>query len=189
MNRRTLFSYGFIFLLVTVAEAQCPPPVDIPIQNIPQQTQVWCWAAVAQQIIAAAVGPQQTPSQCALVAIANGANPAVCCAGFNPACMRTGSLQQVQFLIGQFGRHVSAIAPPADPMTLYNTLAAGRPIILHVATGLGASHVVVLRGMSCIPSQYGPIPVLHINDPMSHFTQPVPYANLMGVWINAIVVY
>src|SRR4051794_12834935 len=123
------------------------PPVDIPIQNILQETPAWCWAAVAQQIILAAAGPQQTPQQCALVAIANNADPGVCCSG-NPACVRTGSLEQIQFLIGRFGRHASMIAPPTDPMTLYNTLASHRPIILHIVSGPGTSHVVVLRGMS-----------------------------------------
>ncbi len=58
-----------------------PAPVDIPIQNLTQETEVWCWAAVAQQIILASQGPQATPPQCALVAMANGAAPEACCSG------------------------------------------------------------------------------------------------------------
>ena len=174
--------------LAAPALAQYPPPVNIPIQNILQETSSWCWAAVAQQIILAAAGSQQTPRQCALVAIANNAPPAVCCSGFNPACVRTGSLEQIQFLIGQFGRHASTIAPPTDPLTLYNTLASNRPIILHIVSGPGTSHVVVLRGMAFIPTPQGVMPVLYINDPMSVFTQPLPYPQLLQLWISAIVI-
>jgi hypothetical protein len=180
-----------VFLCVVAvgdAKAQIPLPVDIPIQNLPQETQVWCWVAVAQQLILHAVGPQRTPQQCALVAIANGAAPAVCCSGPNPVCVRTGSLQQIQGLIANFGGRFSGLAPPADPMTLYRTLASGRPIILHVRSGVTSTHVVVLRGMSFVATPMGVVPVLHINDPMSFFTQPVPFQNLLQIWINAIVV-
>ncbi len=120
--------------------------------------------------------------------MANGAPPQACCSGFNPACVRTGSLQQIQSLIGQFGRHASSIAPPTDPATLYNTLRANRPIILHIQSGPGTSHVVVLRGMSFLPTAQGPMPILYINDPMAIYTQPVPYDRLLGIWLSAIVV-
>jgi hypothetical protein len=170
--------------------AQFPPPVDLGIQNIPQQTQVWCWAAVAQQIIAAINGPQGTPPQCALVAQAYGAAPGVCCAGFgNPACVRTGSMPQVQQLIRAFGGRPSALAPPTDPMTLYRTLASRRAVILHIRSGVSSTHVVVLRGMAFLPNRFGGVePVLYINDPMSYYTQPMPFAALLPLWIEALVV-
>jgi hypothetical protein len=120
--------------------------------------------------------------------MANGAPAQACCGGYNPNCVRVGSLQQIQFLIAQFGGRYSQIAPPADPMALYNTLAAGHPIILHVSSGMGASHVVVLRGMWFQPTPYGAEPMLAINDPLSYFTQPVPFSRLMQIWIAAIVV-
>jgi len=170
------------------ARAQLPPPVDIPIANLQQETPVWCWAAVAQQIIFASRGQAGTPAQCALVAMANGAPPQACCGGYNPNCVRVGSLPQIQFLIAQFGGRYSQIAPPADPMALYNTLAGGHPIILHVASGMGASHVVVLRGMWFQQTQFGVEPMLAINDPLSYFTQPVPFSRLMQIWISAIVI-
>ena len=169
------------------APGQLPPPVDLGIQNLPQETQVWCWAAVAQQIIMASRGPQQTPAQCALVAIANGAHPQVCCAQANPACVRTGALQQIQFLIAHFGGRYSTLAPPADPMTLYQTLASGKAVILHIASGQ-MNHVVVLRGMWFQQTQFGVQPMLAINDPLALFTQPVAYAQLVQMWRAAIVV-
>jgi hypothetical protein len=177
-----------LFLFTSAARAQIPPPVDIPIQNLTQQTQVWCWAAVAQQIILAARGPAATPPQCAMVALANNALPQQCCSGMNPNCIRTGSLEQIQLLIRNFGGSFSTQVPPTDPMTLYRTLASGRPIILHVRSGAMSSHVVVLRGMSFVPTQAGLMPVLHINDPLNFFTQPVPFSQLMASWINAIVI-
>lgn len=166
-----------------------PPPVDLQIQNIPQQTPVWCWAAVAQQIILRLQGPDATPSQCELVAIANGAAPTLCC--YYPVqCAVTGSLPQIQGLIAQFGGSYSSLEPPTDPMTLYNTLASGRAVILALQSPVvNTGHVVVLRGMEWTPTAYGPQPVLYVNDPMSYFTQPVPYTRIVQMWSAAIVVY
>lgn len=163
--------------------------VMLPIQNLPQETQVWCWAAVAQQIVYSLKGPGGTPPQCGMVAMANGAHPSVCCNGAggyngNPQCMKTGSLQQIQWLIGQFGGQYSTIAPPAHPNVLFQTLQSGRAIIMQVKTSPFMGHVIVLRGMSMSPGGA----VLHINDPMSYFTQPVPFQNLMPYWASAIVV-
>lgn len=165
-----------------------PPPVDLPIQNLRQETEVWCWAAVSQQIIAASRGQQNTPAQCALVAMANGAEPGVCCNGYNQQCVRTGTIDQIQKLIAQFGGRASSFAEPTDPMTLYNTLAGGHAVILALQAQPGAGHVVVVRGMSFVQTQGGIEPVLHVNDPMAVYTQPVPYRQLVGIWKAAVVV-
>lgn len=121
IGRRFSCLAWLVFGLASSASSQqpYPPPVDIPIVNLVQQTPVWCWAAVAQQIIMAAKGPAATPEQCALVAAANGVPPQTCCSGFNPQCVVTGSLPQIQFLIAQFGGHYSSLAPPANPLVLY----------------------------------------------------------------------
>ncbi len=178
-----------VMLLSGVVHAQrVPPPVDLPIPNIQQEAEVWCWVAVAQQIIHSVVGPDNTTQQCALVAIANGAHPGDCCSGYNPQCVRTGTMQQVQFLIGHFGGRYTNIAPPTNPMMLYQTLASGRPILLKVRSGMRGFHVVVLRGMSFVQTRNGVESVLHINDPMAHFTQPVPFSRLIPIWVAAIVV-
>jgi len=73
-------------------------------------------------------------------------------------------------------------------MVLYHTLASGRPVILHVRSGMSSSHVIVLRGMSFTQTPSGIEPVLHINDPMSYYTQPVLFSQIVGAWIDAIVV-
>ena len=170
--------------------ASVPPPIDLPINNILQETEVWCWAAVAQQIIAHAQGIQNTPAQCALVAIANSAFPRLCCQIPTPSqCVVPGSLQQIQFLIGYFGGRYSSLAPPTDPVTLYRVLQSGRPVIMSVQspyTSIG--HVVVIRGMTWVPVSGRYVPVLHVNDPLSYFTKPIPFADLARFWRQAIIV-
>lgn len=186
IDRRSFVFGGALsaaFLKSGPSRAQCAP-VDLRIPNIPQQTQVWCWAAVAQQIITWRTG--SSPPQCALVAFANNAPPGFCCGG-NPQCFVTGHLQQIQFLVSHFGGSISSISPPAGPLPVYNTLASGRAIIMAVRSSPFSGHVVVIRGMSCI----GNNPILHINDPIGwpFFSQPVHFAQIAPVWQAAIIVH
>lgn len=174
-------------LSVSSVRAQVPPPVDLGIQNIAQETPVWCWVAVAQQIIFALRGATGTPPQCALVAIASNVPPQACCQIPTP-CSRTGHLQEIQGLIFHFGGRVSAIAPPADPMIVYQTLASRRAIIMAVQSSPFSGHVVLVRGMAWVPGPMGIQPVLYINDPMGFFTQPIPFQNILPYWSAAIVV-
>ena len=169
-----------------VAEAQT---VMLPIQNIPQETEVWCWAAVAQQIVYSLQGGQGTPPQCHMVARGLNMHPLNCCNQLgrfngNLACKVTGSLQQIQGLIMEFGGQYSTLAPPAHPSVLYNTLNQGRAIILGIRSSPYTGHVVVLRGISVVSG----VTVLHINDPMNYFTQPIPFPKLIPFWSSAIVV-
>jgi hypothetical protein len=170
-----------------LAAGQVPRPVDLPIANTRQETQVWCWAAVAQQIIMASRGPRATPSQCALVGMAYGRGSQACCQ--NPgSCVTTGSLEQIQGLVRDFGGRGSSVARPTDPMTVYNSLAAGHAIVMAVRSSPYEGHVVVLRGMAWQQTPYGMQPVLFINDPMAYFTQPVPFDNIARYWEAAIVI-
>ena len=175
---------------VVTLPPELPRPVDLGIRNILQETQVWCWAAVAQQIILHLRGPNDTPPQCALVAIAYNAGPEYCC-NAPQACLLVGNIQQIQLLIGHFGGRYSSIAAPTDPMTVYNTLASGRPIIMLVRsspTG-NVGHFIVIRGMEWRATPFGGEPVLYVNDPLSYYTQPIPFAQIARIWQNAIVVY
>lgn len=167
---------------------QLPPSVDIPVRNILQETEVWCWAAVAQQVINYMHGSHNTPPQCHLVAVANGAHPAVCCQEYNPLCIRTGSMSQIQFLIEKYSWTYTSYNLPTSPQVLYNTLASRKIVILSVQSGFMASHVIVLRGMYFIPTPYGVEAMLLVNDPLSHFPQAVPFSQIVGMWIGAIVV-
>lgn len=185
--RKLLAIFALMFVLGPAA-AQLPPPINLGIINLSQQGPVWCWAAVARQIIAwKHQSLPAAPEQCALVAMANGAPPAACCSG-HPSCNITGSIPQIQGLIAAFGASYSSVAPPAHPMILYNTLASGRPIILQISSGPGTAHVVVLQGMNWYPSPTGPRAMLHINDPMNIYPAPVPFESIAPIWMSAIVV-
>jgi len=162
------------------------PPVDLGIPNIRQETQVWCWAAVAQQIIN--VSGRKSPPQCALVAMANGQYPSACCP-YNPACIRPGSLVQIQQLIANWGKRYNEIQRPSDPYALYEQLRQRRPIVLAVRSTPYSGHVVVLRGMSWRATPYGVQAVLHINDPIGYLPARLPFERLAPYWYAAIVVY
>lgn len=177
-----LFSFG-------PATAQWPPPINLGVMNLPQEGPVWCWAAVARQIIAwKHQSLSSAPRQCALVAMSNGAPPQACCLGGNPDCNITGSIPQIQALIQNFGTSYTSVAPPANPMILYNTLASGRPIILQISSGGGMAHVVVLQGMTWYMSPNGLRAMLHINDPMNIYPVAVPFESIAPIWMSAIVV-
>jgi hypothetical protein len=189
---KRLFAIFTLLIVLGPATAQMPPlppPINLGVVNVPQDGPVWCWAAVARQIIAwkhqDLIG---TPPQCALVAMANGAAPGFCCAGVNPACNTTGSISQIQGLIASFGGAYSSVAPPAYPMVLYNTLQSGRPIILQISSTPGMAHVVVLQGMEWYYGPGGPRAMLLINDPMNLYPAPVPFESIVSIWKSAIVV-
>lgn len=167
------------------AQIGLPAPVDLGIPNILQETDLWCWAAVAQQIITWRTGT--SPPQCALVARAFGADIRFCCTN-RAACRTVGYLPQIQQLIAEFGGLFSAIAPPTDPLTLYRTLLSRRPVILALHATPLVGHVVVLRGMSFMQTTYGVVGILLVNDPMSFFVQPVVFQNLLPYWSAAVVV-
>lgn len=170
--------------------AHTPPPIDLGIQNIPQSTPMWCWAAAAQQVIASINGSEGTPPQCAMVAIATNEKPEVCC--LHPRqCLKGGSLRQIQKLIAYYGGHSSAIARPTDPVTLYKALQNGHAIIMQLkpSRSRAANHAVVIRGMEWVSTPEGLQPVLYVNDPMAYLSQAIPFEDLADTWQQAIVVY
>lgn len=189
MARRFALALLFVVGVVPTAAAQpLPPPVNLPIQNIQQQTGVWCWAAVAQQIIAAAQGPGRTPPQCALVEAANGASPGACCNAAGHACVSMGSMQQIEDLIDRFSGHNASYAPPADAMTIYRSLAAGNPVIMQLNSGPQRAHVIVVRGMSFVQTRYGVVPMLYVNDPRAGVSRMVRFDRIAPRWMSAMVV-
>lgn len=185
---------GLVVLLVaTSTSAQpipppaLPPPVHINVQNRAQQTNVWCWAAVSQQIIE--WGNGASPPQCALVAVANNASPAMCCGNPHPACVRTGTMPQVQYLIKTYGGHSShLISPSLDPLGIYVHLSNGQPLIFEVRTTPAATHVVVVVGISFMHTQQGTVATLDVNDPMSSYTQQVPYSRIAPWVVRTLVI-
>ena len=189
MTKSSILKLAFLLCLIaptTNISSQIPPPIDLGIQNLRQQNQMWCWAAAAQQVIFWING--SSPQQCELVAAANGVLSDDCCSD-NQSCSVPGGFEQIQTLILQYGGHYSGIAPPANPTVIYNTLSQGKAIILFLRRNQLIGHYVVLRGMAWVTSPYGVQPVFYINDPMAIYTQPVYFADLVSIWAGAIVVY
>lgn len=163
------------------ASAQAlPPPIELPIANRLQEAPSWCWVAVAQQVVT--YYAWASPSQCAMVAAASNVPPQACC-GAPQACNRPGNFADIQNLIAAFGGRYSQLSPPADPMSLYRVLQQRRPVVVFLQGTQRIGHFVLIRGMAWTPSG----PVVAVNDPMSYFTQPVPYIQLMQFWRAAIV--
>lgn len=186
MKKKLFLFFTIIFLTTFAFAQQYRPPVNLNIQNRLQETEVWCWVAVSQEIIIYLRG--DSPSQLELAAI--GYNIPIQVAHQNPSlCVKPGSLQQIQSLIYQFGGHPSAIASPTDPITLYNSLREGHPIILQIGSVNGMAHVIVIRGMEFVNWNGNIIPVLCVNDPMSIYIQPLRFDNLIRMWKAAIVVH
>jgi len=168
------------------AQLQSLPPVDLGIRNIMQDTDVWCWAAVAQQVIVKRKG--RSPPQCALVAMVHGRYPSFCCPHYE-RCAVTGSLRQIQILIRNFGQRTTALSAPTDAMSLYRTLRAGHPIILAIRNSPYSGHVVVLTGMTWNSGPAGPEAILHVNDPLQVIPNRLSFRALVPRWQAAIVVY
>ena len=167
------------------ARAELPPPVDLGIANIRQETDVWCWAAVAQQVIVKRKG--RSPPQCALVAMVHGRYPSYCCPHYD-RCAVPGSLAQIQKLIRNFGQRASSIAPPTDAMSLYRNLRAGKSHHPRGAQFALFGPCVVLTGMSWIQGSRGPEAVLHVNDPLQVIPARLAFRDLLPRWQAAIVV-
>jgi hypothetical protein len=166
--------------------AQSLPPVDLGIPNVPQKTRVWCWAAVAQQVIISKRG--SSPPQCALVAMVHGRRPSYCCPDYHN-CAVPGRLSQIRKLIRNFGRSASSLERPTDPMTLYATLRAGKPVIIALRNTRYTGHTVVVTGLSWVQGDRGPVAMLHINDPIGALPPRVPYELIRARWAAAIIVH
>ncbi len=184
-------SAGFAIVLLCGAAAAAqpraaPPTVDLGIANVVQETKVWCWAAVAEQVIRRQRG--YSPPQCALVAMVNGRFPSHCCPHYE-RCAVSGSLAQIQQLIRNFGYRYSSLQPPSDAYALYRELRAGRPIIIAIRNPDHSGHVVVLTGMSFVDFGRGAEAVLHINDPLLSLPPRLLLRDLIPRWAAAIVVY
>ncbi len=178
--------FGFAAAPAAAQMRGLPPPVDLGIRNIMQDTDVWCWAAVAQQVIVKRRG--KSPPQCALVAMVHGRYPSFCCPHYE-RCAVSGSLRQIQTLIRNFGHRTTTLSAPSNAMSLYRTLRQGHPIIMALRNSQVTGHAVVLTGMTWTEGPKGPEAVLHVNDPLRVLPNRLAYSALAPRWQAAIVVY
>ena len=98
-------------------------------------------------------------------------------------------MPQVQYLIKTYGGHSShLISPSLDPLGIYVHLSNGQPLIFEVRTTPAATHVVVVVGISFMHTQQGTVATLDVNDPMSSYTQQVPYSRIAPWVVRTLVI-
>lgn len=180
---------AFLFILSPCASraGAAEGAIDLGVPHIIQETEFWGWAAAAQGLLMHRLGPARTPPQCALAAMGYGTPMEVCCSLSSVCLGRTGGLVQVENILARFGFRYSHIPPPPDAASLYRILESGRPIAVHVSTGVGA-HIIIVRGAS-LEGGSGPAdPALYVNDPASVYPETMSFSRLKTIWLNAIVV-
>lgn len=164
---------------------KAPEAVFLGITNYQQQQTRWCWAAAAQQALLYKNG--SAPQQCEIVATGLGLSPDQCC-NMPYSCNYTGSISQIQYVIGVYGHRPSSVARPTNPLKIHQALKSPKVIIMDVLTSPSSRHAVIINGIEWVHTKYGLEAVLHINDPWRRFTEPVLFRDIGRYWRTAIVV-
>jgi hypothetical protein len=183
--------------MVYAADAETPATsMTKPLQSITldiphygQDTPVWCWAAVAQMVIAHFQGATSTPTQKELVRMALGQpESAIWSAGVPADAVVPNDAHFIRLLIKVLARRVSDWFPPCPPEEIYANLYFGNPVILHVMTSGATSHVVVVAGVR--PDGDGHFEVL-LNDPSPRVPGPfwARYDSVQPAVVQHLVVY
>jgi hypothetical protein len=174
----------FAIVLLCSASPALAQSANVPVPLINQNTNQWCWLASAQMVLAY-LGVS-VPQQC--VMLEQGYNlPYGSCCGNPDSCAIPGHIQQIQTILQIYGRRYSFINAPANPIILYNIFANGRPVIAHLSLSTGG-HFVVLRGIRFVPSAYGMVGLVAINDPMQGSSFELPFSQLINIWDVAVYV-
>jgi hypothetical protein len=159
------------------------PPVapssrTLSIAAIPQQTQLWCWAATSEMIFRYYGRPV---TQCQLVsAYLN--RP--CCTG-DPACIvGSGNMETIQQGLFLLGGIRSIHVGPITFGQIVTEISAGRPIMVGYRNSF-AGHVVLVTGYNTANN------FVHVLDPF-YGTFDVPYGATFAyggqyIWSDSLV--
>jgi hypothetical protein len=105
-------------------------------------------------------------------------------------CMTTGSLQQIETLLGYYGHLSSSIkGPPPKPKVIYDALTNDDLIIAAIGTSPMSGHVVIVRGIRLVDRTDGLVAELLLNDPMQPRPRAVSYDEFRRMWQQAIVIH
>lgn len=170
----------------------------LAIAPIPQQTEVWCWAATAEMVFRHYGLPNLNPAanyQCGVVAAYYGGQCAVNCF----ACVAPiGSMSQMQALINNYGLVANQYFPSRvlTSSLLFNALTssqlvqeidANRPVIAGISPAGYAypnfsQHAVLIVGYDNSSPTFRVI----VNDPFPYlaFPAPSPYVLAGGVLVR-----
>lgn len=141
-----------------IVSASAPRTVSLFIPNHRQLARNWCWAAVAQQLLARRFDVE-IPFQCELAGRAKGVSTQACCLGAL-ACRGTASLTELAALLRREGAATRRL-PSLDPLDLQAELARGRAVVVGLREAARPRHLVVVKGIDWIAGEAW----LRINDP------------------------
>jgi hypothetical protein len=165
-------------------------PIDLAMPYFRQETDVWCWAAVSQMVIAHFRGTVATPRQKEIARMALGfEHDEHWQNGIPEEAQVANSREFIRLTVKVLSRRVSDWYPPCSAEELYALLYFGNPVILHVHVGGEQSHVVVAAGIR--PGQErGTFEVL-LHDPAPNIPGPfwAVYAAVHPSIIGHMIVY
>lgn len=145
-------------------------PVDLNIPFFNQETDMWCWAAVSQMVIAHFKGIDATPPQREIARMALGEDAERWRDGVPDDAIAGHSTDFIRLTVKVLSRRASEWYPPPQPEAIYANLYFGNPVILHVRTGHRMSHVMVVGGIRPGDAR-GDFEVC-VNDPAPHLDGP-----------------
>jgi hypothetical protein len=201
--KKVIFALALLFVLISCEDPFAPIPSNtssVPgniseqdsgvMLNIPlilQNTPVWCWVASAEMVIRYK-NYGNSLQQCQMLEIGFQTPSGYCCSNPNN-CMTTGTAQQIQYLVYNFGGRASSLSGPLSEKSVLTTLKSNNPVIAFIKLSpfSNSGHVVVIRGIRF--SQDVQQAVLTINDPLSYISQETTYANFLQYWQGSIIIY
>ena len=171
-----------------------PPTLEYNIPHLPQEEQLWCWAAAAQQAIGW-VNRGYAPTQCAIVALAHGIDVRQCCGDRDGICNRTGEIPAIERLIEAFGGQAQPLATvPRNPRQIYEIVRGGATLIIRLRpqphdAAVGIRHMIVVRGIEWEPLPNGRLGArLLYNDPLGSGQRAVSFDSIVGFFEEALLV-
>ncbi len=146
-----------------------PNGVYLPVPEMPQQCQSWCWAAS----IAMVAGYYGKPvSECELAGYKSGYGPSCCSWGACASqCNQTATPQEISYMLGQLGIHGSLLGSALSEHQLQIELSSGRPVYT-MFQGSFSGHAVVITGFTG-----GTPAIYHVVDPW-YGPQDIPYKSV-----------
>ncbi len=160
---------------------------QLMVPYIPQQTQVWCWAA-STAMAAAYMKNLPNVTDCEVLTefdIRNG-GPGLCC--LTGECVQEGTIFEIQQMLSQiFFINSQVIYSALSLQQVQQYVGQGTPVIAHLSLGGFSGHFVVISGYDV---NAGTVTVL---DPFFGQYPNIPYSSVLfnptlGSWDASLVI-
>jgi len=188
----TVVIIGILTLPIT-SQAQtpeaAPPPANIDLPLVAQDTNTWCWLAVIEMILR--TRQAQPPRQCEIIEAWDHHPPGTCCNDLRQ-CARGGiDLHEIARILEQFGGIYTRYSQVIPPNALYNLLSTGLPVIAQIYERSVGTHAVIIRGLRFERDHsrtQGWQPIVIVNDPKRCEPREISYADFVTSWMDSLVV-